>query len=78
MFENIDLSRPLKDPLVVALQLLQKSPVVRGLLEVWKGDAGSQVDLISQWLPVLAQHYRHLIITTPDVSLVFIRAGWVC
>ena len=60
MFENIDLSRPLKDPLVVALQLLQKSPVLCGLLEVGKGDAGSQVDFITQWLGVLAQHYRYL------------------
>ena len=56
MFENIDLSRPFKDPLVVALQLLQKSPVLCGLLEVWKGDAGSQVDFITQWLGGLAQH----------------------
>ena len=56
MFENIDLSRPFEDPLVVALQLLHKSPIFRGLLEVGKGDAGSQVDFITQWLQVLAQH----------------------
>ena len=61
MFENVDLSRPFKDPLVVALQLLQKSPVLRGLLQVRKGDAGSQVDFITQRLGVLVQHYRYLI-----------------
>ena len=58
MFENIDLSRPFEDPLVVALQLLQNPAVVSGLLQVWKGDAGSEVDFITQRLGGLAQHYR--------------------
>ena len=52
MFENIDLSRPLKDPLIVALQLLQNSAVLLRLLEVWEGDAGSQVDFLAQRLEV--------------------------
>ena len=52
MFENIDLSRPFEDPLVVALQLLQNPAVVSGLLQVWKGDAGSEVDFITQRLGV--------------------------
>ena len=52
MFENIDLSRPLKDPLIVALQLLQNSAVLLWLLEVGEGDARSQVDFLTQWLKV--------------------------
>lgn len=68
MFENIDLSRPFKDPLVVALQLLQNSAVLRGLLQVWKGDAGSQVDFITQWL---------VFIIVVEVLGVLDVVGWV-
>ena len=32
MFENIDLSGPVEDPLVVALQLLENPAVVGGVL----------------------------------------------
>ena len=63
MFENIDLSRPLKDPLIVAFQLLQNSAVLLWLLEVGEGDAWSQVDFLTQWLEVYC------------VFLVFIMAG---
>ena len=52
MFENVDLSRPFKDPLIVALQLLQNSAVLLWLLEVWEGDAGSQVDFLAQGLEI--------------------------
>ena len=50
MFEDIDLARPLEDPLVGALQLAEYPAVVLRLLEVGEGHAGDQVDLIHQRL----------------------------